>query len=472
MRLRSGPRARRGRPGAGPRGRELWRRLRLSRSRPGRLRPHRPRREGRAGAARPSTPTSSPSAASIARARRCSSRRSCATPRAPPIAGLPLTLVARRPDGVEYRRALVEDQGLGGRAFSLPLLAGRHARHLARRGLYRPEGRGGRRGELPGRGLRARAARDRRLTPKTPALRPGQPAEIDVAARYLYGAPGAEPRGLRRGRGRGGGRRRASRASTASPSASRTRRSRPRPPRSRRAARPTRKAASPCRCRSPELAAAAADARRGSPCASASRAAARSSAASRCRSCRKGPVVGVRKNFGGDLAEGATATFDVVLAVPGRHAPGAAGAWPGASTRSSAATSGSTSDGPLGLRAREVDAPGRGRTHRPRRRCAGAHRRAGGVGRVPARCARAPGLETAQTSVSFTVGWSGDQTADSPDLLDMTLDKASYRRRRDDRGAPRPALRRQGDARRRQRQGARHPRRRRGGGRHQRRPCP
>ena len=40
----------------------------------------------------------------------------------------------------------------------------------------------------------------------------------------------------------------------------------------------------------------------------------------------------------------------------------------------------------------------------------------------------APDLgETAQTSLSFTVGWSGDQTADTPDLLDMNLDKASYR---------------------------------------------
>ena len=39
---------------------------------------------------------------------------------------------------------------------------------------------------------------------------------------------------------------------------------------------------------------------------------------------------------------------------------------------------------------------------------------------------RVDGVESAQTSVSFTVGWSGDQTADMPDLLDMTLDKASY----------------------------------------------
>src|SRR6478736_530618 len=40
------------------------------------------------------------------------------------VPGVPLTLVVRRPDGVEYRRALVEDQGLGGRAFPIPLLPG------------------------------------------------------------------------------------------------------------------------------------------------------------------------------------------------------------------------------------------------------------------------------------------------------------------------------------------------------------
>ena len=35
----------------------------------------------------------------------------------------PLTLVLERPDGVEYRRATVGDQGLGGRSFSAPLNA-------------------------------------------------------------------------------------------------------------------------------------------------------------------------------------------------------------------------------------------------------------------------------------------------------------------------------------------------------------
>ena len=39
-------------------------------------------------------------------------------------AGLPLTLVVKRPDGVEYKRATVPDEGLGGRALAVPLLAG------------------------------------------------------------------------------------------------------------------------------------------------------------------------------------------------------------------------------------------------------------------------------------------------------------------------------------------------------------
>ena len=38
--------------------------------------------------------------------------------------GLPLTLVVKRPDGVEYKRATLADQGLGGRAFAIPLLSG------------------------------------------------------------------------------------------------------------------------------------------------------------------------------------------------------------------------------------------------------------------------------------------------------------------------------------------------------------
>ena len=45
-------------------------------------------------------------------------------PRGQAVTGLPLTLVVKRPDGVEYRRRQVEDQGAGGRAHSIPLLSG------------------------------------------------------------------------------------------------------------------------------------------------------------------------------------------------------------------------------------------------------------------------------------------------------------------------------------------------------------
>ena len=208
----------------------------------------------------------------------------------------------------------------------------------------------------------------------------------------------------------------------------------------------------------------ASDSRRRSPCASASPAGARSSAASRCRSCRKGPVFGVRKNFGGDLGEGATATFDVVFASPTARASRAR-ASPGASKGRTALPMVQQRRA-LGLRARQVDAPRRRRHARRRSRRARAHCGPGRVGHATASTCASDGVETAQTSVSFTVGWSGDQTADTPDLLDMTLDKASYGAGDTMQVAPRAALRRQGDARGRQRQGARPPGRRRRRRRH------
>lgn len=105
--------------------------------------------------------------------------------------GVPLTLVAKRPDGVEYRRQVVEDQGEGGRAWSLPLIA-----------------------DLPHGTWRVEAYADPKrppvgevtflledyvperievtLKPVAERLRAGAPAEIDLNARFLYGAPGAE----------------------------------------------------------------------------------------------------------------------------------------------------------------------------------------------------------------------------------------------------------------------------------------
>jgi hypothetical protein len=44
-------------------------------------------------------------------------------PRGIAAASVPLTLVVERPDGVEYRRALVPDQGLGGRSLHVPIIS-------------------------------------------------------------------------------------------------------------------------------------------------------------------------------------------------------------------------------------------------------------------------------------------------------------------------------------------------------------
>ncbi|MBB3808970.1 hypothetical protein FHS81_001040 [Pseudochelatococcus contaminans] len=102
--------------------------------------------------------------------------------------GLPVTLIARRPDGVEYRRDVVTDQGLGGRAWSLPLLAG------AAHGTWRVQAFIDPKGEPVGETtflvedyLPERI--DVRLTPAADKLAWDADAVIDVSADFLYGAP-------------------------------------------------------------------------------------------------------------------------------------------------------------------------------------------------------------------------------------------------------------------------------------------
>jgi uncharacterized protein YfaS (alpha-2-macroglobulin family) len=107
------------------------------------------------------------------------------------VAGLPLTLVVKRPDGVEYRRRQVEDQGAGGRAHSIPLIAG------AQTGTWRVQAYADPKGAAIGEVsfLVEDYVPERlelTLAPKSPVLQVGEPAEIDVDARYLYGAPGSE----------------------------------------------------------------------------------------------------------------------------------------------------------------------------------------------------------------------------------------------------------------------------------------
>ncbi|KPH79927.1 alpha-2-macroglobulin family protein [Bosea vaviloviae] len=106
------------------------------------------------------------------------------------VTGLPLTLSVKRPDGVEYRRRQVEDQGAGGRAHSIQLLSG------AATGTWRVQAYADPKG--PAIGEVSFLVEDYvperlelTLAPKAPVLQAGEPAEIGVTARYLYGAPGS-----------------------------------------------------------------------------------------------------------------------------------------------------------------------------------------------------------------------------------------------------------------------------------------
>ena len=103
---------------------------------------------------------------------------------------LPLTLVVKRPDGVEYKRALVNDQGLGGRAWSVALLSG------VATGTWRVQAYAD--PKLPAIGEATFLVEDYvperldlTLTPKDQVLVQGEEASITAAARYLYGAPGS-----------------------------------------------------------------------------------------------------------------------------------------------------------------------------------------------------------------------------------------------------------------------------------------
>lgn len=107
------------------------------------------------------------------------------------VTGLPLTISVKRPDGVEYRRRQVEDQGAGGRAYAIPLISG------AQTGTWRVQAYADPKG--PAIGEVSFLVEDYvperlelTLKPRTPVLQAGEPAEVDVEARYLYGAPGSE----------------------------------------------------------------------------------------------------------------------------------------------------------------------------------------------------------------------------------------------------------------------------------------
>ncbi len=104
--------------------------------------------------------------------------------------GVPLTLVVQRPDGVEFRRATLADQGIGGHTLDLALPASAPSGTWHVQAFTDPK--------RPPVGettflvedyVPDRVAFD--LTSLAKSISPSNSAEIDVAGRFLYGAPAA-----------------------------------------------------------------------------------------------------------------------------------------------------------------------------------------------------------------------------------------------------------------------------------------
>ncbi|MGH6838813.1 MAG: alpha-2-macroglobulin family protein, partial [Methylocella sp.] len=106
------------------------------------------------------------------------------------VPSVPLALVVKRPDGVEYKRVQTEDQGDGGRSFAMPLLPG------STTGTWRVEAFADPKAAPVGQTsfLVEDYVPERlefSLTSRAAAARGGEAVEIAAKARYLYGAPGA-----------------------------------------------------------------------------------------------------------------------------------------------------------------------------------------------------------------------------------------------------------------------------------------
>src|SRR5712692_10059744 len=104
--------------------------------------------------------------------------------------GVPLTLVVERPDGVEYRRAVLADQGLGGRGLDLPITPS------ASTGTWRVSAYVDPKGSPVGQTsfmvedyVPDRIEFD--LATKATSVTKGNPIEVTVDGRYLYGAQAA-----------------------------------------------------------------------------------------------------------------------------------------------------------------------------------------------------------------------------------------------------------------------------------------
>ncbi len=105
--------------------------------------------------------------------------------------GAPLTFVVERPDGVEYRRAVVADQGAGGHSLPVQLNAGVPTGTWRARAFTDPK--------APAVGETTFMVEDYvperiefDVKAQDKALIPGKPAAFKLDGRYLYGAPAAD----------------------------------------------------------------------------------------------------------------------------------------------------------------------------------------------------------------------------------------------------------------------------------------
>ncbi|MDB5549328.1 MAG: alpha-2-macroglobulin-like, partial [Tardiphaga sp.] len=103
------------------------------------------------------------------------------------VSGAPLTLVVERPDGVEFRRAVLPDQGAGGRSLTLPLNAAVPTGTWRVRAFTDPKGKSvGETTFMVEDYVPERLEFDIKSSAKD--IKPQAPVELEVSGKFLYGA--------------------------------------------------------------------------------------------------------------------------------------------------------------------------------------------------------------------------------------------------------------------------------------------
>jgi uncharacterized protein YfaS (alpha-2-macroglobulin family) len=104
------------------------------------------------------------------------------------VPNVPMTLIVERPDGVEYRRTVVQDQGVGGRSLSFPMISSAPTGTYRVRAYTDPK--------APSIGSASFLVEDYvpdrmefDLASPTGKISQTAPAEVTVDGRFLYGAP-------------------------------------------------------------------------------------------------------------------------------------------------------------------------------------------------------------------------------------------------------------------------------------------